>query len=101
MHRENAYYYLRQGDVAEALKLPPAPDVGGCSAYLFHGPWRDVRVELYDYPVAERRAWLPHLHAYVGGLGTRVQMESENLVDLLAFKLYLRQHVEHRYKMPG
>ena len=51
--------------------------------------------------VRDEHAWLPQMHAYVGKPGTRIQMEAENYVDLLAFRLYLRQKIDRQYEVPG
>ena len=101
MHCENAFYFLPRHEIARRLQLPWACNAQGRRGHLYKGPWRHVWVELHDYPVADDRAWLPEMHEFVGRMGTRVQMEAEAYVDLLSFKLFLRQRIERKYQVPG
>ncbi len=101
MYCDNAYYMLPHERIAQLLDLQQELDLNGRPALCFKGPWRHVWVELHDYPITADRAWLPAVHDYVGKMGTRLQMQAETHLDLLAFRLYLRNHIERKYLVPG
>ncbi len=101
MHKESVYYFLPTSEVHCRLEHPKKCPAKGNGALHFVGPWRHVRVKLHSFMVRDEHAWLPQMHAYVGKPGTRIQMEAENYVDLLAFRLYLRQKIDRQYEVPG
>jgi hypothetical protein len=44
---------------------------------------------------------LPDQHEFAGKMGTRVQAQAERYVDLLQFKLYLRNRIDGKFRVPG
>jgi hypothetical protein len=80
METQNFFYYMPKERIANLLDLPSSFDPKGyiiCQYKDRSSTYNNALIILYDYVVPEHALRTPEMQAYIGKMGTRVEIQAE------------------------